>query len=475
MEVLELNDIQAYVIHDYADMLYSRYVLLKVEDRESAKKWISAIAADITHAIAHPETLEHQPSQTALNIAFTATGLKALGLHDENIRAFSREFREGIDTPHRRRMLGDSGKSSPDTWNWGNSADESVHILLMVFGINEEVCLNYFNELQSDYLAHGLSDNLHLDGLTLENNKEHFGFRDGISQPVMYGSGIQGPKNDMVQPGEFIMGYKNEYRVYPQSPLIVHEQGDINLLPADAAQTGQKDLGKNGTYLVIRQMDQDVNAFWTFMNEKTKNQDGTVNTLESTKLAAKMLGRWPGGAPVTKFPDFDPGIISDDNDFGYAEHDPEGMKCPFGSHLRRANPRDSFEDNGAKLSVTLSNRHRIIRRARLYGEPIIGSPTNHNPSGPVGILFNCFNADISRQYEFVQFTWANSAKVKELYNDPDPFIGAQEERPDLEQNFTIQRQPVNKTVKGLQRFVTIRGGAYFFFPSITAIKYLSTI
>ncbi|MBK7427409.1 MAG: peroxidase [Saprospiraceae bacterium] len=475
MEVLELNDIQAYVIHDYDKMIFSRHVLLRVNDKESAKKWIAGIACDITHAIAHPETEENHHPQTALNIAFTATGLEALGLHDDNIKAFSREFREGMDTPHRRRMLGDSGNSSPDTWSWGNATQEPVHILLMVFGINEEVCLNYFEKLQSEYLALGLSEGLKLDGQTLENNKEHFGFRDGISQPVMYGSGIQGPKNDMVQPGEFIMGYQNEYKVYPQSPLIMHEQGEINLLPADAAQTGKKDLGKNGTYLVIRQMDQDVDAFWSFMNENTKNEDGSVNALESTKLASKMLGRWPGGASVTKFPDRDPGFISNDNDCGYAKNDAEGMKCPFGSHLRRANPRDSFEDNGAKLSVTLSNRHRIIRRARLYGEPIIGSPTNHKPSGPVGILFNCFNADISRQYEFVQFTWANSPKVKELYNDPDPFIGAQESSAELQQNFTIQSKPVSKTITGLQRFVTIRGGSYFFFPSITAIRYISTI
>jgi Dyp-type peroxidase family len=253
-------------------------------------------------------------------------------------------------------------------------------------------------------------------------------------------------------------------------------QGNTNLLPSDAGDTGKKDIGKNGSYLVIRQMEQNVTAFWNYMNEKTKNKDGTVNEFESTKLAAKMMGRWPSGAPIVNFPDADPNVISDDNDFGYAKDDKDGTKCPFGSHLRRCNPRDSLEDLKAKESTKLTNRHRIIRRARLYGDPYIGSPNNTKPNGEVGLLFNCFNADISRQFELIQFTWANSTKVKNLYNDPDPIIGTKEfSHENLPQNFTIQSCPVNKTVTNLQRFVSIKGGAYFFFPSITAIRYLGTI
>jgi len=152
------------------------------------------------------------------------------------------------------------------------------------------------------------------------------------------------------------------------------------------------------------------------------------------------------------------------------------MKCPFGAHIRRLNPRDSFEENTKKDSILLSNRHRIIRRARLYGEPIVSSPTEFTPNGEVGMLFSCFNADISRQFEFIQYTWANYPKFKQLVNDPDPFIGVKENpAPGTHQVFTIPSQPVNKYVTGMQRFVTVRGGAYFFFPSLTSIKYLATI
>ena len=128
------------------------------------------------------------------------------------------------------------------------------------------------------------------------------------------------------------------------------------------------------------------------------------------------------------------------------------------------------------LFRSLTRRHRIIRRARLYGDPYEGSPTHYTPEGEVGLLFTCFNADISRQYEFIQYTWASYPKFKQLYNDPDPIIGIRENpEPGTEQNFTIPGTPVNTYITGLQRFVTVKGGAYFFFPSLTAINFLTTI
>ncbi len=474
METLELQDIQGYIIRGYSHMMYSRYVLLEVSNKSLAKKWISAVSDTVTNAT-------HEPSKanlpdTCLNIAFTHNGLLALGMDEENAGHFTREFREGMTTEHRQRLLGDFDSSAPDNWTWGGTKNKPVHMVLMVFGRDKDICLNYYTQLQTEFTNNGLLEMLQIDGQTLPNNREHFGFRDGISQPIIKGSGRFGPEENMIDAGEFLMGYKNEYHVFPDAPLLTKEQGEMNMLPTDAGGSGRKDLGRNGSYLVMRQMEQDVDGYWSFMNEKTKNEDGSVNVDESIKLAAKMMGRWPSGAPIVKFPDKDPGGNSDDNDFNYAKEDPDGLKCPFGSHLRRSNPRDSFEDANAKTSTWLTNRHRIIRRARLYGDPYIGSPNNKTPKGEVGLLFNCFNADISRQFEFIQYTWGNFPKVKQLYNDPDPITGVRENIAEGEQqNFTIQSCPVNKTVTGLKRFVTIRGGAYFFFPSITAIRYISTI
>lgn len=471
---IDLEDIQGYVIRGYKRMLFSRNLLLEVKDPVLAKGWLHDISQSVTIGIHHPTA---DPNiETCLNIAFTSEGLAKIGLNDDNLQNFTREFREGMTTPHRQRLLGDFEKSAPTEWRWGGPHNNTVHILLILFAADKEKLLAYSERIQQGFRTRGLEEIAALDGQQLEANREHFGFRDGIGQPVIEGSGRSGAKDDIIATGEFVMGYKNEYDVFPDTPLIVSQQGDTNLLPADAGGSGKKDLGRNGSYLVFRQIEQDVEAFWTFMNEKTKTADGKLNVEESTKLAAKMIGRWPSGAPLVKFPDKDPGVLSDDDDFNYSIPDHDGLKCPFGSHIRRANPRDSFEDNSPKESLRLSKRHRILRRSKLYGVPHFGSPLNTKPEGEVGLLFMCFNSDISRQYEFVQYTWAGYPKFKQLYNDPDPIIGPREKLLEgEEQNFTIQQEPVSKTISGLKRFIRVRGGAYFFFPSLTAVRYLATL
>jgi Dyp-type peroxidase family len=484
MTRLELENIQGYLIRGYAHMLYSRFVYLQISDAKSFKKWLSQSWKEMTSARHIPD--KSKISSTHLNIAFTHAGLGKLGLNEENLGAFSREFRQGMVSDHRTRILGDFGTSRPEVWNWGGPRNETIHLCLMVFGNDKSanddlekdkiVCLNYYDALASQFDAIGVKELFYVDGQTQPDNKEHFGFRDGISQPIIEGSGRVGDKDDVIKAGEFLFGYKNEFGVYPDTPLIVKDQGDLNLLTPDAGGSGQKDIGKDGTFMVMRQLDQDVNKFWGYLNEKTKNPDGSINVAESLKLGAKFMGRWQSGAPVTLFPDSDPGPYSDVNDFGYAKFDKDGLKCPFGSHLRRTNPRDNVDDHGKKESLKLSKQHRIIRRARLYGEIYEGSPTNTTTKGDVGLLFICFNADISRQFEFLQYTWANLPKNKELYNDPDPIIGVKETvEPGEEQNFTVQDEPVSKTIKDLPRVITVKGGAYFFFPSINVLRYLSTI
>ena len=474
---IDLSDVQGFLLHEYSNLRHTRYVMLQVTNGPNARQFIKSITSNITSGV------QSDPEQ-ALNIAFTSSGLLALGLDTDNVGSFVREFREGMVTPHRQRLLGDFEASAPENWQWGGPANDGVHILIMVFGYDKAAAENYYQQLAAKWSA-GLKEVFQLDGMVLPDNKEHFGFRDGIAQPYIKGSGQSGKDSDNLNAGEFLMGYKSEYNVYPDTPVLVREQGQYTMLHDDVADTDSKDLGHNGTYMVLRQLQQDVDGYWSFINEKTKNpHDGSVNEKESKRLAAKMMGRWPSGAPIVKFPDADPAddpnidaaTYINDNDFMYHDADKDGLKCPFGSHSRRVNPRDSFEENTAKESVLLSNRHRIIRRARPYGEPFIGSPANHKPEGEVGLMFACFNADISRQFEFIQYTWANYPKFKQLVNDPDPFIGVKHIAEEgTQQVFTIPAHPVNKYVTGLQRFVTVKGGAYFFFPSINTVKFLATL
>lgn len=469
MQSLELSQIQAFLIRDYKEFPFSKYFLLQVTDSEKAKSFIAAKSKMIT-------VVTSGPGDSAFNIGFTAEGLRALHLSQNNIRSFSREFREGMVTPHRQRLLGDHDSNDPGNWEWGGPQNESVHLIMMIFTTSEEQIISQMNGLREEINQSGLKEILCIDGATFPEGKEHFGFREGISQPSIIGSGMVGHDNDNIAAGEFVMGYKNEYGVFPDSPVLKESQGNPNLLSDDAAGTGNKNLGLNGTYFVLRQLQEDVDGFWNFLNEKSKNEDGSLNADESTKLAAKMMGRWPGGAPLVKYPDKDPGGLNDENDFNYIETDKLGMKCPFGSHIRRTNPRDNFEESGPAESLKLTKKHRMMRRVRSYGENFTGSATNHKPNGEVGILFGCFNADINRQFEFIQYTWANYPKFKQLYSDPDPFIGVKENPPEgVIQQFTIPQETTNKYITGLKSFVTVKGGAYFFFPSIKVVEFLGTI
>jgi Dyp-type peroxidase family len=469
MQQLELSEIQGFLVRDYKEMAFSKYFLLQVIQADKAKRFIKETSKKIT-----PVTNTSHDSY--LNIGFTSAGLGVLGLAQNNIRSFVREFREGMVTPHRQRLLGDHDSSDPVNWEWGGPGNELIHIILMIFDRGEEAINKHTRLLRHEFEEYGLKEVFILNGETFPEGREHFGFRESIAQPAIIGSGITGIRNDNIQPGEFIMGYKNEYDVYPDTPLLKESQGNVQMLSDDPEGSGYKDLGRNGTYFVLRQLKEDVDGFWKFLNEKSKNEDGTINVEESTKLAAKMMGRWPGGAPLVKFPDKDPGIVSDDNDFAYTDTDELGLKCPFGSHIRRTNPRDNFEETGPSESLRLTRKHRIIRRVRSYGETFTGSATHHTPNDEVGILFGCFNADISRQFEFIQYTWANYPKFKQLYSDPDPFIGVRENpEQGIEQKFTIPRTTTNKYITGLKSFVTVKGGAYFFFPSVTVVEYLSTV
>ena len=236
MQGLELSEIQGFLVRDYKEMPVSKYFLLKVSDAGKAKVFIKDIAKKIT-------TVANKNGDSFLNIGFTAAGLLALGLHQNNVQSFIREFREGMVTPHRQRLLGDHGSSDPENWSWGGPKNEAIHLMLMVFARSEEKMNAKTRQLVDDFNQNGLKQVFVLDGATFPEEKEHFGFRESISQPAIIGSGVAGIHNDNIQPGEFVLGYKNEYNVYPDTPLLKESQGNINMLTADPGGNREKGPG----------------------------------------------------------------------------------------------------------------------------------------------------------------------------------------------------------------------------------------
>jgi Dyp-type peroxidase family len=186
-----------------------------------------------------------------------------------------------------------------------------------------------------------------------------------------------------------------------------------------------------------------------------------------------MVGRWPSGAPLVRTAEDDKPELGQENDFGYHDLDPLGLRCPLGAHIRRTNPRDSSDPHlGSQRTLAINKRHRILRRGRAYGKPVEDADT----SGDRGLHFICFSGNISRQFEFVQQTWINNPKFAGLYEDTDPLIGDRAPREIRgASGFTEQARPVRRRVSDLPQFVSVRGGAYFFMPSIRAVRYLGSL
>ncbi len=208
-----------------------------------------------------------------------------------------------------------------------------------------------------------------------------------------------------------MLGYRNEYGLLPDGP------------PAD--------LGRNGSFLVLRQLSQDVHGFWSFCERASARGDGSADAAARLRLAAKLVGRWPSGAPLALAPDGDDPALADANDFGYFEHDRDGLRCPVGAHVRRAHPRDSLDPQpGSQRSIDVGKRHRLLRRGRQYGrflaqeELLTAGVEDAWRDEPRGLHFICLGTNLARQFEFVQHTWIENAHFGGLYDNPDPLLSS---------------------------------------------------
>jgi Dyp-type peroxidase family len=460
---LDVADIQGLVLYGYGSLRAACYLLLGIEDGAAARRWLGGLAGRVTSA-ATPA------GQVAVNVALTSSGLAALGLPAAALAGFSLEFTDGIVDPHRSRILGDVGESAPERWAWGGPGGQRVDVLLALFARDAAALDGLHEESLAAVRAARLREVASLDTSDL-GDREHFGFHDGVSQPSVAGSTRAGGAMNTIQPGEFLLGYVNEHGQLTERPLLAADADPRGRLPRDAA-TGRADLGRNGSYLVMRQLRQDVRGFWRWADRAS---GGAADPGPRTRLAAKAVGRWPSGAPLVQAPERDDPALGQANDFAYQAPDPDGLRCPIGAHVRRANPRDSLEPGpGTQRSIAVGRRHRLLRRGREYG-PAVDPATLLDEAGDGvdrGLHFVCLCGNIARQFEFIQGTWVMSPKFDGLYDGDDPLLGARGEGGGT---LTVPGRPVRSRHAGLPRFVTVRGGGYFFLPGLRALRYLSEL
>jgi Dyp-type peroxidase family len=442
---IDLADIQGNVLRGYT-FPKAAYLFLRIDDVERAR----ALMARTLTGVATAEPWQDGPPATATHAAFTYAGLQRLGVPAEILASFPDDFREGMAA--RAEQLGDHGPSAPEHWEPGLGTGEA-HVLVTVYAVDNERLDERREELRQVGQEAGATTVINeTRAEALPGGKDHFGFFDGIAQPAVAGSGVQARPGDGqpdgaggwrdVRTGEFLHGHVDEDGGLPKAPAA----------PFD----------RNGTFEVYRKLHMDVAAFRTYVEEQAKLYPGGAEL-----LAAKIVGRWRDGTPLELSPDRpDPDLVADPariNDFSFADDD-LGLRCPAGSHIRRANPRDG----AGFFKGRMTNRHRIIRRGRTYGPPL--------PEGAMaddgqerGLVFVCFNASIERQFETIQRLWVDDGDPFGLGPDKDPLIGQPH---DGNGKMTIPGHPPF-FLRSQPRFVTLRGGEYLYRPSIGALRWMA--
>jgi Dyp-type peroxidase family len=465
MPDLDVRDIQGLILHGYRRMTHARHLLLRIDDPAAFRHVLRDLSTEERHdgqyggpfvTVAddwrYTPPVDEEPTH-CVNIGLTYSGLQRLGLSEEHLNTFPKEFREGA--VHRAAEVGDTGANAPEHWiePLNGARHEDVHVVLSLYALDADGLDAVDGEVRPRAECDGAAAVLEaVDAAALYDDEEHagyvhFGYRDGLSQPRIEGVQTKRLPPDGLDPvpaGAFVLGQPSQWTMYSYP------------VPQPAQ------LGENGSFAAFRIARQDVAAFERFLTDES---DGSPAGREL--VAARLCGRWRNGVALVTSPESDTPPDSPDelNAFDYAtvHSDPVGERCPLGSHIRRANPR------GQPIMGGGGSKHRIVRRGLPYGSRFDPDHPDDEERGLVG-MFICVS--LRDQFEFVMHQWLNDGVFAAgLGRTRDPLAG-QDER--AAAAFTAPGTPPLQ-VNGLPSFVTTRGAAYCFLPSMKALRYLATL
>ena len=509
-----MADIQGNVIPGF-NKDHQRFLFFTAGEAPGAREWLRGLAPKLSSM---QEVLEFRrafrrerlesgsatPTRTATWTAFalSASGVVKLLGAEALLTLGDEAFRQGIAA--RSAYLGDPADPQAtghrDGWKVGGSATDADFLVIVASDSLDELEAAASEIIaEADRLAVTLTfDQLgeNLPG-TLAGH-EHFGFKDGVSQPGVRGTTADGdqvspryldprnphsrifgkPGQPLVWPGQFVVGWP---RQSPADPLV-----------AAAASEAFPEWARNGSYLVFRRLTQDVPAFWDFAARCAQSHGA-----DPVHFASMMVGRWPSGAPVSRTPYADDVALAGDefahnhfqfdddtrqwmpsaelSEAGYpgdghprARADLFGQACPVAGHIRKVNPRDSATDFGAPADTFL---RLMLRRGIPFGPPLAGvaDPSPELVETERGLLFAAYMTSIEDQFEFVVRRWANSS-LQPNAGGHDPIIGQADVHGDRTRHIDLA-SPSGETTRVAieQEFVTPTGGGYFFAPAISAV------
>ena len=426
---LRLDQIQGNVIPGFRTTLQA-VVALRFDAPDRARAWLGLLAPSITSGQEVAKGRIEAPGAW-LNVALSWIGLEALDAPGRE--ALADEFKAGMFA--RAGLLGDG---PTDGWTVGGSSATEASALLIIAANDQKSLADALGEQRKGWTAHGIRELATFQGERLPGNREHFGYHDGISQPVI--AGYDAPTGG-VRAGEFVLGY-------PDQALRPDRPGP--------------DWAQDGSYLVFRRLRQDVAGF-----RQTMESEGAKVGLSGEQLGAKVVGRWPSGAKLAlpiQARDPDPQRADrpamEIRRLDFAEV-PEGHAVPLFAHVRKANPRD--------VNAAQPSRHRLLRRGIPYGVPLTSATDDKQDRG---LLFLAYQASIANQFEHIQRAWFNDPGFPPHGNAPapgaDPLVGQPAgaravSLPDGDHPAMLQ----------MARFVSVTGGGYFFAPSLRALAGLA--
>ncbi|MCE4555496.1 Dyp-type peroxidase [Pelomonas cellulosilytica] len=421
-------------------------LLLRIAQPAAALAWLSTA----------PTTAEgqHPPAAGPLQgvwtqLALTLAGLAALGVPAARLERFPQAFKEGMAA--RAGLLGDVRHNHPSHWALAphvNGRDRfdpaTAHMLVQLRFASTDAgeAVTPADQARIEAAAQALTQGTGLALMALEPlrsnalDQENFGFKDGISQPVPQWQAPQptGQRwDDRVHDGEILQGFPTAR----DKGYAVPEQPDPLL--------------DRGSFLVVRKLRQYVGRL-----DARVTAEAARTGLSKEVLLAKLMGRWRTGEP-----------LADDkavNDFNY-EADAKGALCPFHAHIRRTNPRDQ----GADMAFAKARMPRILRRGMSYGPP----PNRQQPADDAdrGLVFMAYNAHLAEQFEVVQ-RWVAGGNASGGYSaQNDPLLGVVDGNAPRIYPFEHDKRAYEIDL-GREPFVTLQWGAYFFVPSVRALKAL---
>ena len=493
---------------------HQHFLFYRIAAKSRTKEWLRLIAPVITsmddalafvrvhRALRHKLGVKEPQliKATWVNIAFSIGAIAKLAGKDEAAAFGEQSFRQGLAA--RSTYLGDptSTKHPGHASRWlVGGPKNSAEILVIAAADDTDDLGDAVALIRAGAEEHRLTLLFEQRGDTLPDRlrgHEHFGFRDGVSQPGVRGKVSPAP-GDFITPRHIsasdprarLFARPGQVLVWPGQFLLGEPRQDPqNLFAPASPATNFPTWARRGSYLVFRRLRQDVRAFWDFVGRGAA-QVG----IEPQRFAAMLVGRWPSGAPLMRAPAAEnPALAGDqwannhfifDDDtrpsnlrpipgyggdnFAQASADVLGAVCPHFAHIRKANPRDSASDLGKPADTLL---RLILRRGIPFGPPLVGvkKPTPALRRKERGLIFASYMSSIEDQFEFLTRRWANST-VQPNFGGHDPLIGQRDERGNRARfiEFPAPSGPVRIAIT--DELVTPTGGGYFFAPPISAI------